>query len=257
MTLEDREKLILLDGSGICFRYPVAAEMVTVHPTRSSWGVPDRGIVFMSGARAVKIIPELMATWAEIIASVPSSILVLHPFRSDSQGYQMKVFFNQIQAFFAKKGIDKKRVVVIKCLPNRVDFRECLQLADVYLDSFPWAGAASIVEPLLVGLPTVVREGQTLRSRQSAAILKELQLPELVADTEKAYMEIGVALGTNPALRDRYRQQIQQKMAGNPQFLNSRAYSAQMGLLFEQIYGQLQKVNPCSGEPGSGQSVTS
>ncbi|OCR02796.1 glycosyl transferase family 2 [Oscillatoriales cyanobacterium USR001] len=239
---EYREKLITVDGSGICLSYPITAEIVKVHPTRSSWGVANDGIVFMSGARAIKIVPELMETWAKILSSVPNSILVLHPFRLDSEVYQMTVFFNQIREIFAKKGVDKKRVVVIKCLPNRVDFRECLRLADVYLDSFPWVGVASIVEPLLVGLPTVVREGQTVRSRQSGAILRELQLPELVAETEKAYVEIGVVLGTNPAWRDRYRQQIQQKIAQNPKILESRAYSAHIQPLFEQICGQLKKV---------------
>jgi predicted O-linked N-acetylglucosamine transferase (SPINDLY family) len=194
----------------------------------------------MSGARAVKIIPEIMETWAKIIAAVPNSILVLHPFRSDSQTYQTMIFFNQIRTIFAKKGLDKKRVVLIKCLPHTVDFRECLRLADIYLDSFPWTGAASMVEPLLVGLPTVVREGQTGRSRQSGAILRELQLPELIADTEKAYTNIAVALGTNPELRDRYRQQIQEKIAGKPKFLDSQAYSTQIGAILEQIWEKLK-----------------
>jgi len=237
-----REKLIALDNSGICFSYPIATETVQVHPTRSSWGVTNQGIVFMSGARAVKIIPELMETWAQIIATVPNSILVLHPFRSDSQTYQTMVFFNQIRAIFAEKGLDKRRVVLIKCLPHTVDFRECLRLADIYLDSFPWTGAASMVEPLLVGLPTVVRAGQTGRSRQSGAILRELQLPELIADTEKAYTNIAVALGTNPELRDRYRQQIQEKIAGKPKFLDSQAYSTQIGAILEQIWEKLKHI---------------
>ena len=231
-----REKLITLNGSGICFSYPVISEIATVHPTKKSWGASEKTVIFMSGARAFKIIPELRETWAKIIAAVPNSILVLHPFRSDGESYPTIPFFNQMRAVFSEKGIDKKRIVVIKVLPNRADFRECLKLADVYLDSFPCAGAASMVEPLLAGVPTVVREGQTARSRQSGAMLRELQLPELVANTENSYINIGVALGTNPELRDRARQHIQQKMAENPKFLDSRTYSAQMGALFEQLW---------------------
>ncbi|WP_449417179.1 glycosyltransferase [Phormidium nigroviride] len=239
---EYREKLIAVDGSGICFSYPVPSEIAKVHPTRSSWGASEGTVVFMSAARAFKIIPELRETWAKIIAAVPNSILVLHPFRSDGESYPIIPFFNQIRAVFSEKGIDKKRIVVIKVLPTRADFRECLKLADVYLDSFPYAGAASMVEPLLVGVPTVVREGQTARSRQSGAILRELQLPELIANTEDAYIDIAVALGTNPLLRDRARQHIQQKMAEKPKFLDSRAYSAQMGALFEQLWRSQRQV---------------
>ncbi|HLO48602.1 MAG TPA: glycosyltransferase [Kamptonema sp.] len=245
-----REKLITVDGSGLCFSYAVAVEHPTVHPTRISWGASEKTVIFMSGARAFKIIPELRETWAKIIAAVPNSILVLHPFRLEGENYPMMPFFNQMQAIFSKKGIDKKRIVAIKALPTRADFRECLKLADVYLDSFPWAGAASMVEPLLVGVPTVVREGESARSRQSGAMLREIQLPELVVDTEKSYIELSVALGTNPELRDRYRQQIQLKMAENPRFLDSYAYWTQMGALFEKLWRQHWR------EPLTGQSVT-
>ena len=123
---------------------------------------------------------------------------------------------------------------MIKALPNRADCIKCLELADIYLDSYPYSGAGSAAEPLLAGLPVVARKGQTARSRQSAAVLEELLIPELVADSENSYIEISTALGTNPELRRRYRDRVQQKMAANPKFLDSRAYSERIGKLFER-----------------------
>lgn len=228
------EKLITLEGSGVCFSYPVESAPATVEPTRSSWGATDESVVFMSSAPAFKIIPELRETWVKIIAAVPNSILVLYPFRSRSENYPTVPFYNQIRSTFGEFGIDKKRVVVIRALPNRADCIKCLKLADIYLDSYLYSDACSLAEPLLVGLPVVARKGQKTRSGQSAAVLEELQLPEVVANSENSYVELSTALGTNPELRRHYRDRVQQAMVANPKFLDSRAYSHQIGKLFER-----------------------
>jgi predicted O-linked N-acetylglucosamine transferase (SPINDLY family)/glycosyltransferase involved in cell wall biosynthesis len=229
---EYREKLITLEGSGVCFSYPVESEHPRVQPTRKSWGATDQSVVFMSGARAFEIIPELRETWAKIIAAVPHSILVLHPFRYRPENYPTMPFYHQIRSLFAEFGIDKKRLVVIKALPTRADYQECLKLADIYLDSYPCSGIASLVEPLLAGLPVVVRSGLISQQHVSAALLRELQFPELVANSENSYVELSVALGSNPEWRQKYRDRIQQQMAANPRFLDSRSYSAQIEKLF-------------------------
>ncbi|MEG4454782.1 O-linked N-acetylglucosamine transferase, SPINDLY family protein, partial [Microcoleus sp. N9_A1] len=233
---EYREKLITLKGSGVCLSYSVGSSPATVEPTRSSWGATDESVVFMSGAPAFTIIPELRETWAKIIAAVPNSLLVLYPFSSRNENYPTVPFYKEIRSLFAELGIDKKRVVVIKALPSRADCIKCLELADIYLDSYPYSSACSLAEPLLVGLPVVVRKGQTSRSRQSAAVLEELLLPELVANSQNSYLEICTALGTHPELRRHYRDRIQQKMAANPKYLDSRACSTQLGTLFERLF---------------------
>ncbi len=233
---EYREKLITLKGSGVCLSYTVESAPAKVEPTRSSWGATDESVVFMSGAQALTIIPELRETWAKIIATVPNSILVLYPFSSRSENYPTVPFYNQIRSLFAEFGIEQKRLVVIKALPSRADCIKCLELADIYLDSYPYSSACSLAEPLLVGLPVVVRKGQTTRSRQSAAVLEELLLPELVANSQNSYLELCTALGTHPELRRHYRDRIQQKMVANPKYLDSRACSTQLGTLFETLF---------------------
>ena len=233
---EYSDKLITLEGSGVCFSYPVQSEHSTVKPTRSSWGATDKSVVFISGVKAFNMIPELRATWAKIIAATPNSILVLYPFYSRPENYPTMPFYNQMRSLFAEFGIDKQRLVMIRALPSSADYQECLKLSDIYLDSYPDSSAASLVAPLLAGLPMVVRVGQNVRSQQSAAVLKELQFPELVANSENSYVEMSTALGTNPELRRQYRDQVQRKMATNPKFLDSRAYSFQLGTLLEETF---------------------
>jgi predicted O-linked N-acetylglucosamine transferase (SPINDLY family)/glycosyltransferase involved in cell wall biosynthesis len=238
-----RERLVNVSGSGICFRFPVVPPPATVKPTRQSWGATSESVVFISGANFHKIIPELRETWAKIIAAVPNSILVLYPFGPAwSPSYLAIPFINQMRGLFSKYGINPNRLAIINTLPSPADIKECLKIADVYLDSYPYAGATSLIDPLEVGLPPVVWEGNTLRSRQGSAMLRELQMPELIANSEETYINLAVTLGNNSQLRQQHRQQIQQQMQNNPPFLDSRTYSAKIGNLFQQLVGA---VLPC------------
>lgn len=229
------EKVIKLEGSGMCFNYAIPLSAPGVHPTRESWNASPESIVFMSMAKFDKIIPELRETWVKILASVPQSILVLCPFRLH-KNYPTIAFLKEMRSRLREKGLKEKRLIVVQNLPGRADILECLKLADIYLDSFPYTGAASLIDPLIIGVPTVVREGESTRAKRGSAILRELQLPELITESENSYIDLSVALGTHPDLRQHYRQKIQQQIAQNPRFLDSYTYSQQIGIILSKIY---------------------
>ncbi|MEG4005489.1 glycosyltransferase [Microcoleus sp. Pol11C1] len=236
-----REQLAVLQGSGFCFKYATESEVATVKPTRQSLGISDNTTVFISGANFYKILPELRETWVKILAAVPDSILILYPFGPAwTRTYPATPFVNNLNAVCAKYGVNNNRLRFLKQLPSRADVKEFLQLADVYLDSYPYAGATSLIDPLQVGLPAVVVEGNALRFRQGSAMLRELQMPDLIAYDEASYIQLAVTLGTNPQLRQQKRQEIQQKMQGNPRCFDSVAYSGAIGKLFQQLFGQWQ-----------------
>jgi hypothetical protein len=85
-------------------------------------------------------------------------------------------------------------------------------------------------------------DGTSLRSRQAAALLRELQIPDLIADSEEPYIQLAIALGTNPELRKQKSDQIKQGMQANPRFLDSRSYSARMGTLFQELFRKHQAI---------------
>lgn len=237
-----RENLAVLNGTGFCFNYyAIAPQPATVKPHRSQWGANDQTIVFMSGANFYKIIPEQGETWVKILAQVPNSILVLYPFAlSWSSNYASSQFIRRMYATLSKYRVEQKRLVLIKTLPSRSDVKACLEQGDIYLDSYPHSGSNSLVDPLEVGLPVVVRDGDTLRSKHGAAMMRSLGIPDLITDSESSYISLAITLANTPELRQLKRQAIQQKMAANPEFLDSRAYSAKMGALLTQIFQNYQ-----------------
>ncbi|XZN96694.1 MAG: FkbM family methyltransferase [Microcoleus sp.] len=236
-----REQLATMDGPGCCFSYTLEPYTPNIKLTRNSIGISEESVVFISSANLYKLLPELRETWAKIMAAVPNSVLFLMPFGpSWTNHYPGGAFVNNMKAVFAKYGIDSQRLRVWKSFPNRADVKEVLKLGDVYLDSYPYAGTTSLVDPLEVGLPTVVRDGDTLRSRMGAAVIRSLSMPDLITHSEASYIQLAVTLGTNPQLRQRYRQEIQQKMQGNPACFDSVAYSGAIAQLFQQLFGKWQ-----------------
>ncbi|MGC9524185.1 MAG: glycosyltransferase [Limnospira sp.] len=232
-----REKRVTIPGAGCCFSYTVEPQKTAAPPTRQQLGIPDDAIALISSANLYKLIPELRETWVKILAAVPHSVLVLLPFGASwTQQYPEVSFQQQMQALLNRYNIDPKRLKILKALPNRAQVKAVLQLGDIYLDSFPYAGTTSLVDPLEVGLPVVVWEGNTLRSRMGAAMVRSLLPNEPIPASEQAYIDVAVQLATDGGWRQQKSQEIREKMAANPEFLDSRDYATKMGGVFAQLF---------------------
>ncbi|OIP71111.1 MAG: hypothetical protein AUK43_07050 [Oscillatoriales cyanobacterium CG2_30_40_61] len=263
-----REKLVLLEGTAHCFSYyATPPEAPQVIPTRSSLGIAEQAIIFISGANFYKIIPELRETWAKLLAKVPNSVLVLYPFNPNwASQYRALPWINNFKAILAEYGVDPSRLIILKPQASRSDIKEYLKLADIYLDSYPFSGVNSLVDPLEVGLVPVVRDGDVIpnfspttsqagevfvvrdsgsfRSLMAASLLRSLSIPDLIANSEESYINLAITLANNPQLRQQKRQEIQQKMQQNPEFLDSRTYSAKMGVILQQLFQNWQQNQP-------------
>ncbi|MBN3926053.1 MAG: methyltransferase domain-containing protein [Nostoc sp. NMS4] len=236
-----REKLVKLEGTAHCFSYGNEEENVTVKVDRESLGISEETVIFISGANLFKTIPELITTWAKIIYGVPNSVLVLLPFGPNwSNNYPKKAFVNHLIKVFSKHGLSAEQLIVLdpQPVPNREEVKEYFKIADVYLDSYPFAGTTSLVEPLQVNLPVIARQGTTFRSAMGAAMVQALDVPDLVSNSEESYIQLAIALGNNPELRHQKSAEIKEKMQGNPSFLDSRAYSAKIGSLFQELFSK-------------------
>ena len=231
------EELVNLPGSGFCFKYPLTLPEPVLQPKRSGWGATEETVVFISGANFYKIIPELRETWAKIIQAVPNSMLVLYPFGLTwNKKYPMRSFSKQMQRVFSQYDLAAERIFLCDRLPSQADVNACLQLADIYLDAYPYTGALSLLAPLQVGLPVVVREGQTMRSRRGAALLQEMGHPELITNSEAAYIQLALDLAHDGVRRESLKQQLPHKFGQTPPFLDSRVYAANMEKLLERLF---------------------
>jgi predicted O-linked N-acetylglucosamine transferase (SPINDLY family) len=185
-----------------------------------------------------KISPELIRSWGHILNAVPDSAIILLPFGPNwSSNYPKDIFSHHLVETLSKYKINSKRIIIVdpQPVPDRDGIREYLGNCDIYLDSFPFSGTTSFIEPLEVGLPIVTIEGKTFRSSMGAALLKSLGLEVLIAEDESDYIRIAVKLGTNEEFCSRMHELIKGKMRNTPVFLDSHRYSNDIQHIFENI----------------------
>ena len=196
------EELALLPGSSNHYVFPgkpIAPEVLT----RERIGVPDAALLLASGANFFKIGPDLINTWARILENVPSAHLMMYPFNPNwTTHYPFKEgFLRFVQERFAAHGVGVERLHVLETQPSRAPILGVLKLADLYLDSFPYSGAVSLIDPLTMGCPPIVREGHTARCRQSGALLREIGLDVLVTKSADDYVTVATRLLSDHPLR--------------------------------------------------------
>lgn len=147
-------------------------------PDRTSAGLPASGFVFCAFNTLHKVTPQLFAVWMRLLAEVEGSILWL---RRDSD-----VVISNLRREAGRCGVAGDRLI----FAERVPIGEHLarhQLADLFLDTFPYGAQTTGSHALWAGLPVLTIRGQTAVSRICASILHAAGLPELIADSIQDY----------------------------------------------------------------------
>jgi thioredoxin-like negative regulator of GroEL len=183
----------------------------------------------------------MQEAWARLLAAVPGSRLLLHPFNPNwSSEYPIKRFCAGFDRVLAAHGVESGRLVVSTMrFHSRTGVKELLRVGDIYLDSFPFSGVNSLVDPLEIGIPVITWEGTTFRSRMGSALLRSLGLAEFVATDAGSYHAICTSLAGNVPRRAELRKTIANLMDRKPIFMDTLAASDAFGELLNLAYDEL------------------
>jgi protein O-GlcNAc transferase len=73
------------------------------------------------------------------------------------------------------------------------------RLADLFLDTLPYAAHTTASDALWVGLPVLTCRGTTFAGRVAASVLKAIGLPELATHSMEDYEALAVTLARTPS----------------------------------------------------------
>ncbi|WP_175414799.1 tetratricopeptide repeat protein [Nibricoccus aquaticus] len=238
------ERLGLIPGPTHAFQYEADRVEPTTAFTRESLGLPADAVVFVSAANYFKITPEMQHAWAKLLAATPGSRLLVHPFNPNwSSSYPIKRFCAEFDRVLAGHGVSTDRLLIsTEKFASRNDVKELLRVGDIYLDSFPFGGVNSLVDPLELGIPTIAWEGTTFRARMGGSLLRTIGLDELVADDESSYLRLGAELAVQRERRSALSERIRAAMERSPLFLDTLAYGDAIGGLLETAFDELLAV---------------
>jgi predicted O-linked N-acetylglucosamine transferase (SPINDLY family) len=176
---------------------------------RAACGLPAGAVVFASFNQSYKIDRRSFATWLEILARVPDSVLWLLD--------QCPSARHALQAAAKTAGIAPERLVFAPFLPPEAHLAR-LQLADAVLDTLVCNGHTTTSDALWAGVPVVSALGRHFASRVSASLLHAVGLPELVGDDAAQMADIAVRLGRDAAWRQALRARLAENRLSAPLF---------------------------------------
>lgn len=221
------EKLYLIDGPAHCFDMSESLniEKSGIKIDRSHLGIPAHATAFISGANFFKLIPELLDAWISILKNTTDTYLVLFPFNPNwTSDYPAANLLIQIENILEKNGIDKDRIILVKPLKNRLEILELIENCNIYLDSFPYSGMTSLLDPLEVKIPIVALEGMYQRERMSASALKSLNLEGWISSNTHQYIKRAIEIASNKELQQEMRAELTRAMKEIPKFLDSKLF---------------------------------
>lgn len=192
-----------------CFQSSDSKREVGLMPSRADNGLPEKAFVFCSFNNNYKFTPELFAVWMRILKRVPNSVFWL---LADNEWSR-----ENLTKAAKKQGIKEDRLIFAPRVAP-ADYLARYQLADLFLDTFPFNGGTTANDALFMGLPLLTLSGRTFASRMAGSLLTNLGLPELIARNLKEYEEKAVRLAKNAAELNKLKNRLKENKATGPVF---------------------------------------
>jgi predicted O-linked N-acetylglucosamine transferase (SPINDLY family) len=100
----------------------------------------------------------------------------------------------RLEAEFARAGLRFDDYALVLPWLDPAGFQALLKRADLFLDTIGFSGFNTAMQAIESGLPLVTRAGRFMRGRFASGIVERMGLPELVAGSDDAYVELAVKI---------------------------------------------------------------
>ena len=199
------EKPARLPYSYLCFTPPQLDIEVSSLPALAA-GV----VTFGCFNGIVKITPEVVRLWAEILRAVPNSRLFLKTMALGASTVR-----DRYQEMFAERGISPDRLM-FSGGSSRAELLAAYNQVDIGLDPFPFNGGTTTVEALWMGVPVISLKGDRFAGHVSESILAATGLAEWVAESEEAYVAKAAGWAADLPKLAELRKTLRQRLLSSP-----------------------------------------
>ncbi|MCW5317475.1 hypothetical protein GTQ43_27805 [Nostoc sp. KVJ3] len=221
------ESLVRLPGVGIS--YP-AIKVDSVRRNRLFFGLREDAIVYISSQAGYKYLPQHDYIYAEIARQVPNSQFMF---------LRSGISQERLRRAFAAVDLNSLDYCVFSPVLPRDDYFDLLSLADIYLDTFSWAGGNTTLDAIACHLPIVTCPGEFMRSRHSYGFLQAMGVTETIAADASQYIQIAVRLAVDIDWRSSVREAL--KLSTNVLFDNPTATQNLEAFIKQAIASELPK----------------
>jgi predicted O-linked N-acetylglucosamine transferase (SPINDLY family) len=218
------EELVYVPDGFVCYRPPDFAPPVDPLPARASGSV-----TFGSFNNSLKINPQVVALWSEVLRRTPGARLLLK-----CRGGGDTEWVDRLRRAFAGHHVDPLRIEACGWQSPQEHLRLYGQV-DVCLDPFPFNGCVSTLEALWMGVPVVTLAQDVYVSRVGSTILGRLGMDALVTTSPDAYVAAAVNLAGSLDVLDRVRRHLRARMAASP-LCDGHRYAQQIEAAYRRMW---------------------
>lgn len=196
---------------------------------RDQLEIDSDAVVYLSAQKGYKRHPDTARLQLKIIKEVPNSYFLVKGW-GDNEA--IKRFFIELAE---EQGVDSSRLRFLSLDWCEAQHRANLGVADVVLDTYPYNGATTTLEVLWMGIPLVTRVGEQFAARNSYTMMMNAGITEGIAWTDEDYVEWGIRLGTDEALRQQISWKLRKSRHSSPLW-NGRQFARDMENAYEQMW---------------------
>jgi len=185
----------------VCYQPNDRQRALPAAPTRAEAGLPDNAFVMAGFNQPYKISSQVFDVWCVLLDALPHAVLWLLDWNAQSR--------DNLEREAAARGVAPGRIV---WAPRKrpAEHMARMQLADVFIDTWPCNAHTTASDALWAGVPVVTFTGRTFASRVAASLDHAVGLPELACDDIEHYARTVVELAHDPGRMQRLRQQLVQ-----------------------------------------------
>jgi predicted O-linked N-acetylglucosamine transferase (SPINDLY family) len=196
---------------------------------RSDLEIPADAVIYWSSQVGYKRNPSTVRLQMQILKEVPNSYFLIKGLGDQD------IIQNLLIRIAREENISIDRLRFLPLMPDEFTHRANLQIADVALDTYPYNGATTTLEILWAGVPLVTRVGHTFSARNSYAFLRNVGVNEGIAWTDEEYIEWGIRLGQDEALRQLVRWKLRQSRHTSPLW-NAKQFTCELETAYQQMW---------------------
>ena len=196
--------------------------------------IPTDAVVYLSAQRGYKRHPETMRLQMQIIKSVPNCYFLIKGL-GDQESIK-KLFIDMA----ISEGVNPDCLRFLEITETEAIHRANLGIADIVLDTYPYNGATTTLETLWMGIPIVTRVGEQFAARNSYTMMINAGITEGLAWTDAEYVEWGVRLGTDAALRHDIATRLKASRQTSPLW-NAEKFAREMEKAYMQMWDNFWK----------------
>ena len=182
------ERLVKLPGLGVCYE-PLAATPAAVD--LEALGLPEREPLLLRPGTPFKYLPQHDRVWIDIARQLEQGRLV---FFQDQRAPMHRDFSGRLRRAFDRANVEFDRRVCFVPTLDRPRYFGLMDRATLMLDTLEFSGFNTALQAIECSLPVVGREGAFMRGRLASGLLRRMQMDELVATTDTAFIDLAVRL---------------------------------------------------------------